>query len=105
MASLLIAFVVLAVSFSVSLNVAASKGAKLESALNVRSGDPSVLEGVSFHVWSKDDYHVFDYNTLEKFIIKRNSVSFDGNGQANILSYARTYVGEFARTKTLTCTS
>jgi len=95
--TLLIAVVILVLSFSVYVNVAASSGKSVEATLNVASGDPSVLEGLSFNIWSnlKSDSYFWSARSDSLNIVNamRNTVSFDETGQPGIKNYTQAYAG------------
>lgn len=88
--ALLIAVVILTISFAVYVNIAAASGSKVETSLNVTSGDPSVLAGISFNIWSRENKSFGDqYYQISN--IMRNTVSFDETGKPNVTSYSQVY--------------
>ena len=107
------AAVILALLLSIYVNDTASSGGEASAVLNITSGDPSVLAGLSFSVWSNqraypdfyDEYeNEYLYGKKEKdpFEIKsvdRDTVSFDETGQPDVTRCVQQYTsapGEYS---------
>lgn len=88
-AALFVAFMVVTTAFTIYVNRAAALGREAEAKLHVTSGDPAVLAGMSFNVWS--DRNTNYYRSLFNNTLTRNSISFDETGQSNGTSYAQAY--------------
>jgi len=101
-AALMLAAAIFVLSFSVYVNVTASSGGTAGSPLNVISGDPAVLAGLSFNLWSNrpcnyDNYFFTD--NKDDFVkmthVRRDTVSFDETGRPSVKSYVQVYAGAY----------
>ena len=89
--SLMMVLLIFTASFAVCINNAAATGRAYDLTLHVESGDPSILAGVSFNLWSvggrSSDSIAYGHD-VEMYT--RDIVSFDKDGKLSVMCYART---------------
>ena len=92
--SLMMVLLIFTASFVVSINNAAATGCSYDLKLYVESGDPSVLAGVSFNLWSSGFYGFypgFFSDGGRVVMLTRDIVSFDEAGKPSATCYALSY--------------
>lgn len=82
--ALLTLMIVLTVSFIIYINRGAALGCKVETSLQITSGNPAVLDGFTFNIWSQSKW---TNDNLMLSIRTHDSVSFDKTGKPNITSF------------------